>query len=94
MKKNGIVPNIQFNQLDDEQNKIIDPDYVTEKKAKIEIYKALIDNLKDTNNLYDPYRFKHLRDKLFSWEIYDYTDPEIKNPIPIEQIREKYKKFK
>lgn len=52
------------------------------------------DNLKDTNNLYDPYRFKHLQDKLFSWEIYDYTGPEIKNPIPIEQIREKYKKFK
>lgn len=45
MKKNGIVPNIQFNQLDDEQNKIIDPDYVTEKKAKIEIYKALIEHM-------------------------------------------------
>lgn len=40
------------------------------------------DNLKTTNNLYD---------KFFLWDIYDNTGPEIKKPIPIYQIREKYK---
>ena len=52
------------------------------------------DNLKTRNNLYDPYSFKHLQDEFFSWNIYDYTGTEIKNPIPIDQIYEKYKKFK
>ena len=50
--------------------------------------------IKTMNNLYDAYSFKHPQDKFFLWDIYDNIDSEIKSPIPIYQIREKYKKFK